>query len=43
MRFYQQQHRFYCDIDLHARSMYLCIRDHDGAVLLHQNLSAQAE
>lgn len=24
MNFYTQQHRFYCDIDLHARSMYLC-------------------
>lgn len=23
MRFYQQQHRFYCGVDLHARSMWL--------------------
>ena len=36
MRFYKRQHRFYCGIDLHARSMYLCIRDRDDAVLLHQ-------
>jgi hypothetical protein len=28
MRFYQGQHRFYCGIDLHARSMHLCIVDH---------------
>jgi len=27
MRFYNQQHRFYCGIDLHARSMHLCILD----------------
>src|SRR4051794_4234809 len=27
MRFYNQQHRFYCGVDLHARSMYLCVRD----------------
>jgi hypothetical protein len=27
MRFYNQQHRFYAGIDLHARSMYLCILD----------------
>jgi hypothetical protein len=25
MRFYKKQHRYYCGIDLHARSMYLCI------------------
>jgi hypothetical protein len=27
MRFYQQPHGFYCGIDLHATSMYLCILD----------------
>ena len=43
MRFYNQQHRFYCGIDLHARSMYLCIRDQSGAIVLHQNLVAQAD
>ncbi len=45
MRFYQQSsderpHRFYCGIDLHARSMYLCILDQAGTVLLHQNFAA---
>jgi hypothetical protein len=25
MRFYTQQHRHYCGIDLHARSLYLCV------------------
>ena len=25
MRFYTQQHPFYCGIDLHARTMYVCI------------------
>jgi len=43
MRFYQKQHRFYCGIDLHARSMYLCILDHAGAICLHQNLLAQPD
>lgn len=37
MRFYNQEHRFYCGIDLHARSMYLCILDQAGSILLHQN------
>ena len=27
MRFYTKQHRYYCGIDLHARSMDVCIRD----------------
>jgi hypothetical protein len=40
MRFYQQQHRFYCGVDLHARTMYLCIVDHAGIILLHKNLAA---
>jgi transposase len=42
MRFYNQQHQYYCGVDLHARSMYLCIRDHDGAIVFHQNLAAEA-
>ena len=25
MRFYTKKHRYYCGIDLHARSMYICI------------------
>ena len=33
MRFYQGQHRFYCGIDLHARTMYLCILEHDGNIV----------
>ncbi|HYO16079.1 MAG TPA: IS110 family transposase, partial [Thermoanaerobaculia bacterium] len=27
MRFYTKQHVHYCGIDLHARSLYLCILD----------------
>ena len=38
MRFYTGQRAFYCGIDLHARSMYLCILSRDGEVVLHQNL-----
>ena len=41
MRFYNQAHRFYCGVDLHARSMYLCILDHAGAVVLHKDLPAE--
>ena len=43
MRFYTNQHPFYCGIDLHARSMYVCILSHDGDVLLHRNMKAAPE
>ena len=38
MRFYTKQHNYYCGIDLHAKSMYLCIIDAQGKVLLHKNI-----
>jgi hypothetical protein len=40
MRFYTNQHPFYCGIDLHARSMYVCILSHDGEIVLHRNMKA---
>lgn len=40
MRFYTQRHRHYCGIDLHARSMYLCVLSHDGEIVLHRNADA---
>jgi transposase len=43
MRFYTKQHRFYCGIDLHARSMYVCIMSQDGDILVHRNLKAAPE
>jgi transposase len=43
MRFYTTQHPFYCGIDLHARSMYVCILSHDGEILLHRNMKAAPE
>jgi hypothetical protein len=30
MRFYNGQHHHYCGIDLHTKSMYLCILDAAG-------------
>jgi transposase len=43
MRFYTQQHPFYCGIDLHARSMYVCIVNRDGEILLHRHMKAAPE
>lgn len=43
MRFFTDSHQFYCGVDLHARSMYLCILDQQGRVRLHRNLPAEPE
>jgi len=43
MRFYDQQHRFYCGVDLHARTMYLCILDQAGRVVFDRNLPAEPQ
>ena len=38
MRFYNRQHRHYCGIDLHVKTMYVCILDAAGQVLVHRNM-----
>src|SRR6266403_5230115 len=43
MRFYTTQHQFYCGIDLHARTMYLCILNRDGEILVHRNMPGGPE
>jgi transposase len=43
MRFYTQQHQFYCGIDLHARTMYLCVLNQEGEILLHRTMPAGPE
>lgn len=40
MRFYTKQHQFYGGIDLHARTMYLCVLNQEGEVLLHRDMKA---
>ena len=39
-RFYTTQHSFYCGIDLHARTMYVCIVNQDGEILVHRTMKA---
>ena len=43
MRFYTRQHRFYCGVDLHARSMYVCVLDQDGSVLVSKDIPTAPE
>ncbi len=44
MRFYNENHQYYCGIDLHARNMYVCILDHpDGEKVVHRNIPSNAD
>jgi Transposase len=36
-------HPFYCGIDVHARSMSVCLMSQDGAILLHRHMQAAPE
>ena len=38
MRFYNRPHTYYCGIDLHVKTMYVCILDGAGQVLVHRNV-----
>ena len=43
MKFYTTQHPYYCGIDLHARSLYVCILDANGDTILHREIKALPE
>ncbi len=43
MKFYTQTHKHYCGIDLHARTLYVCILDQEGTVLVHKNIPAHPD
>jgi transposase len=43
MRFYNQTHTYYCGIDLHVKTMYVCILDATGKVLVHRNVPSTPE
>ncbi|MCI0684590.1 MAG: hypothetical protein L0Y71_20975 [Gemmataceae bacterium] len=44
MRFFKSQpdaHQFYCGIDLHARTLYLCVLDQAGKKVLHKDVPSE--
>ena len=43
MRFYNRQHQYYCGIDLHVKTMYVCILNATGEVLEHRNVRSTPE
>jgi transposase len=40
MRFYTEQHRFYCGVDLHARTLAVCVLDADGRACFQGTVAA---
>ena len=43
MRFYNNQHKYYCGIDLHTRKMYVCILDEKGAIREYRNMKTDRD
>lgn len=43
MKFYTNSHPYYCGIDLHARSLYVCILDQAGEKVFHRQISANPD
>lgn len=41
MRFYQGTHDFYAGIDLHTKTMYVCVLDQGGRTVVHRNIPAR--
>ncbi len=41
MRFCNLSHRFYCRVNLPARTMHLGILDHAGTIVLHKDVPAE--
>src|SRR5262245_10850850 len=43
MRFYTGPHRCYCGVDLHTRTLSLCVLDADGAIVLEATLPPEPD
>ena len=43
MRFYTTTHKHYCGIDLHAKTMYVCIVSQAGDTVLHCNMKTDPQ
>ena len=43
MKFYNKEHKFFCGIDLHAKTMYVCILNSKGEILLQRNIKTSQD
>ena len=41
MRFYKPHTRFYCGVDMHSRTIYVCIIGEDKKILVHKKINNQ--
>jgi transposase len=42
-QYYTGQHQFYCGVDLHAKTMYLCVVNQADETVLHREIRANAD
>jgi len=42
MRYYTGQHQYYCGVDLHARTMYLCVVNQADEIVYHREIPTKA-
>ena len=40
MKFYVKQHKYYCGVDLHAKTMYVCIIDQEARIVKQKNIKS---
>ncbi len=43
MNFYNNMHPYYCGIDLHARTLYVCIINQEGVICVHKEIPANPQ
>lgn len=43
MQYYSCNRKYYCGIDLHAKTMYVCIINDDGEKVFHKNIDCNSE
>ena len=43
MEFYHKPHQYFCGIDLHEKTMYVCIIDQQGKIRFHRNIKTSRE
>jgi len=43
MKFYTKTHIHYCRIDLHTKTMFICILDNDANIFFYKNIPVKAD
>ena len=43
INFYNGQHAYYCGVDLHKKTMYVYVINHDGETVFHKNIRTRPD